>query len=127
MESGNRRSRYWALYCAIFVVCVVGISLHQWLYVDAWRADTWVSTLSQVSSASLGLAFLIAILVEAVIAMVLFAPMLRRKWLEQGREEGREEIRKELRDKYAALEAWYQRKREAESNNQPFDEPPPAP
>ena len=81
-----------------------------------------MSTLADVCGAAFGLALLFAILMEAGTTMVLFAPMLKRKWLEQGRKEGREE----MRQRYAALEAWRQRKREAEDNNQPFDEPPPS-
>ena len=101
-----------------------------------------MSILADVCGAAFGLALLFAILMEGGTTMVLFAPMLKRKWLEQGRKEGREEGREEgleqglergieqgreeMRQRYAALEAWRQRKREAEDNKQPFDEPPPS-
>ena len=89
-----------------------------------------MSTLADVCGVALGLSFLFAILVEVCIAMVLFAPMLKKRWFDQGREEGRkegrEQGREEMRQKYAELEAWRQRKEEAEANNQPFDEPRPS-
>ena len=55
--------------------------------------------------------------------MVLWAPRLKRKFIEQGRAEGRAEGFKQA---IAAYEAWLKRKQEAEANNQPFDEPPPS-
>jgi flagellar biosynthesis/type III secretory pathway protein FliH len=42
----------------------------------------------------------------------------RQQGREEGRQQGREEMKAELRD-------WYQRMKEAQANNQPFDEPPP--
>ena len=47
--------------------------------------------------------------------MVLLAPMLRKKFIDQGRQQERQR-----------WEAWLQRRNEAEANNQPFNEPPPS-
>ena len=47
--------------------------------------------------------------------MVLFAPMLKKKLIDQGRKEANQR-----------WEAWLKRRDEAEANNQPFNEPPPS-
>ncbi len=135
MEPGNNSGPYWALYCAVFIICVVGGSLYQWLYLDAWSRDTWMSTLSDVFSVALGSALSLAILVEGGVSMVLFAPKIMRRFREQGRQQGLEEGRQEgivegrqegLQEANAAWEAWNNRRLEAESNNLPFNEPPPS-
>ena len=53
--------------------------------------------------------------------MVLFAPRRIAKLLQRGREEGRQEA---LDEYQAALTGWYERFKEAQANNQRFDEPP---
>ena len=67
--------------------------------------------------------------------MVLFAPMLIRKYKEQGRQEGLKEGRQEglmegrqegHEEANAAWQAWLQRWQEAQANNWPFNEPPPS-
>ena len=78
-----------------------------------------MSTLADVFSTSLGAALTLAISVEGGVSMVLFAPMIIRKFREEGRREGRREAN-------AAWEAWNKRRQEAEANNQPFTEPPPS-
>ena len=47
--------------------------------------------------------------------MVILAPMLRKKFIDQGRKEANQR-----------WEAWLRRRDEAEANNQHFDEPPPS-
>ena len=147
MEPGNRGRPYWVIYCAVFIICVVAGSLYQWLYLKAWRLETWMSTLADVFGTSLGAALTLAIFVEGGVAMVLFAPMMIRKYKEQGRQEGLKEGRQEglaegrqeglmeglmegrqegHEEANAAWQAWLQRWREAQTNNQPFDEPPPS-
>ncbi len=52
---------------------------------------------------------------------------LHRKWREEGIEEGIEEgLATGREEANAAWEAWYQRRLDAEANNQSFDEPPPS-
>ncbi len=47
--------------------------------------------------------------------MVILAPMLRKKFIDQGRQQERQR-----------WEAWLKRRDEAEVNGLPFDEPPPS-
>ena len=126
MELDYNRTPYWVFYCIIYVACLIGFSCYQWLVLDGWAGFHWMATLGQVSSASVGTALLGVILLEGGIYMVLFAPRRIAKLKAQGREEGRREGRTEGRQEVqAALKEWYERFKEAQANNQPFDEPPP--
>ena len=121
MEPPDNRTRYWVIYCLIFVGCMVGFSLYQLFFLGGWRAYNWMSTLSDVCSSSIGLALLSVVALEGVIFLVLFAP--RR--IRQLREEGRRQVIEEIREYNSKLSAWQRRKEEAQANDRPFDEPPP--
>ena len=123
VESGFRDLRTWVFYCAIYLLCFAGLSLFQWLYLNAWQLDNWVSTLADVAGGSIGLALLMVISVEGVRAMVLFAPIIKKRMEEKARQEGRQEGR---RENNAEWEAWLKRRDEAQANGQPFDEPSPS-
>ena len=83
-------------YCAVFVLSLATSSIALWLYWDAWRLDTLVQQIANVSSASIGLALLATIAKEAGSYMVL-AAMKIKEWQDEARKEGREEGRKEER------------------------------
>ncbi len=129
MEPPDNRTRYWVIYCLIFVGCMVGFSLYQLLYLGGWRSYNWMSTLSEVSSSSIGLALLSAASLEGVIYLVLFAPRKARQLREEGRQQGREEGRRqtieEVREYNAKVIAWETRKDAAQAAGQLFDEPRP--
>lgn len=66
--------------------------------------------------------------------MVLFAPRRIAKLKQEGRKEGREEglqegreegRRQALQEYNAAVKGWYERFKQAQATNLPFDEPPP--
>ena len=131
MESGFRDLRTWVFYCAIYVFCFAGLSLFQWLYLNTWQLDNWVPTLADVAGGSIGLALLMVISVEGVRAMVLFAPIIKKRMEEKARQEGRKEGRQEgrqegRRENNEEWEAWLKRRDEAQANGQPFDEPSPS-
>jgi hypothetical protein len=112
--------------------CFATFSLYHWRYLGGWRADNWVLTLGDVSSASVGAALVIAITTEVGIAMVLFAPKMIEKFRAQGAEEGlRQGVEigveigvKQEREKWQAwqqrVDAWYQRLQDAQANGQPL-------
>ena len=144
VESGFRDLRTWVVYCAIYVFCFVGLSLFQWLYLNTWQLDNWVSTLADVASGSIGLALLMVISVEGVRAMVLFAPIIKKRMEEKARQEGRQEGRKSMGTDAGTKKGgkkggkkgvgktmqngrpWLKRRDEAQANGQPFDEPSPS-
>jgi hypothetical protein len=131
VDSGDFRTRFWAVHCAVFMGCFATFSLYHWRYLGGWRADNWVLTLGDVSSASVGAALVIAITTEVGIAMVLFAPKMIEKFRAQGAEEGlRQGVEigveigvKQEREKWQAwqqrVDAWYQRLQDAQANGQP--------
>ena len=84
-------------YCAVYLISLAACVLSLWLYWDAWRMDTLVSQIGDVSSASVCIAFLATICREVVLAMVL-ATMRAIKLKEEARKEGREEGRVEGRE-----------------------------
>ncbi len=55
--------------------------------------------------------------------MVLFAPMLKKKFIDQGRKEGLAEGEERANQRW---QAWLRRRDEAEANGLPFNEPPPS-
>ncbi len=115
MESSSRGTVTWIVYSSIYVICFVWQSLFLWLYLDAWRLDSWIPLLADVAGGSLGVALLSAILWEVTRYMVLFAP--RR--IKQLKDEAR-------RENNAEWEAWLKRRDEAREKNEPFDEPSPS-
>ncbi len=59
--------------------------------------------------------------------MVLFAPLLKKKFIDQGRKEGLAEGEKRgQKAERQRWEAWLRRRDEAEANGLPFNEPPPS-
>ena len=115
MDPADKRTPYWFIYCAIYVLCFAGFYLYQRLYLKEWQSDNWMSTLGVVSSASLGVALLAIINLEGVMYMVLFAPRRIKELIEKGRQESD-----------AEWEAWLQRRDRARESGEPFDEPPPS-
>lgn len=71
-------------YCAVYVVSLVAGAMALWLYWDAWRLDSVIPVLADVTTVSVGVALLATILKEAVWNMVL-AGMKIRQWREEGR------------------------------------------
>ena len=88
-------------YCAVYLISLTACALSLWLYWDAWRLDNLVAQVGNVSSASVGIAFLATICREATWSMVLAtmrAIKLKEEARKEGREEGREEGRTEGRE-----------------------------
>ena len=127
MEIVIRNPVTWMVYAAIYVVSFAGLTAFLWLGLEPRQPANLVDLLAKVSGGSLGIALFAALSWELVKPMVLFAPMLKKKFIDQGREEGlaegEERGQKAERQRW---EAWLQRRNEAEANNQPFDEPPPS-
>jgi len=86
-------------YCAAYLISLTVCVISLWLYWDAWRLDNVVAQVGNVSSASVGIAFLATICREATWSMVL-ATMRAIKLKEEARKEGREEGRKRQRKLY---------------------------
>lgn len=93
-------------YCAVYLVVLAACSLCLWLYWDAWRLDGLISQIGDVSSASVGVAFLATICREGAHYMVL-ATMRALKLKEEARKEGRKEGRQQQRGRYEAALAKY--------------------
>lgn len=83
-------------YCAVYLISLTACALALWLYWDAWRLDNLITQIGNVSSASVGIAFLATICREAAWSMVL-ATMRAIKLKEEARKEGRQEGRAEER------------------------------
>lgn len=82
--------------------------------------------LANIFAVSAGTAFTLAILVEVIIAMVLFAPKIKEHFKSQGRAEGRAEGHTEGKaEANHAARDWFTRKEAAEKAGVPFSEPPP--
>ena len=88
-------------YCAVYLISLTACALSLWLYWDAWRLDNLIAQTGNVSSASVGIAFLATICREAGWSMVL-ATMRAIKLKEEARKEGRKEERKRRRKQYEA-------------------------
>ena len=115
------------VYAAIYVVSFAGLTSFLWLGLEQRDAENLVDLLAKVSGGSLGIALFAALSWELINPMVLFAPMLKKKFIDQGREQGREEGREEgQKAERQRWETWLKRRDEAEANNQPFNEPPPS-
>lgn len=95
---GNWR-RYGLSYCTAYIVSFAVLVYFQKTEVWVWPADGLAPTLSEIATASFGVAFWLAIILELGVYMVLFAPSKARELREEGRQqglkEGREEGRKE--------------------------------
>ena len=77
-------------YCTVYLISLTACALALWLYWDAWRLENLIAQIGNVSSASVGIAFLATICREAAWSMVL-ATMRAIKLKEEARKEGREE------------------------------------
>ena len=119
MEIVIRNPVTWMVYAAIYVVSFAVLTALLWLGLEQRDAENLVDLLAKAAGASLGIALFAALSWELVKPMVLFAPMLKKKFIDQGREEGRKAERQRW-------EAWLKRRDEAEANGQPFNEPPPS-
>jgi uncharacterized membrane protein YuzA (DUF378 family) len=107
---------YWVIYFGGYVVAIVILGVLHWD--DLKQGDNPIYVLAAVFGVAAGVSSVFAIIVEVGGRMVLLIPAAVKRLKEQGRQEGRQEER-------AAWEAWLKRRSEAESNNLPFDEPPP--
>ena len=101
-------------YCAVYLVALAACSLALWPYWDAWRLDNLITRIGDVSSASVGIAFLATICREGVKYMVLatiraleIKEEAREEGRKEGREEGIEEGLKRQRDRQEAALAKY--------------------
>ncbi len=92
---GNWR-RYGLSYCTAYIVCFAVLVYFQKTEVWVWPADGLAPTLSEIATASFGVAFWLAIILELGVYMVLFAPSKSNELREEGRKKGREEAIKEL-------------------------------
>lgn len=108
----NVLAYYWILYYAIYVAIWGFLAWQHWGDLQTHGSRTYV--LGTISSASAGIASIIAFVVEVTGRMVLLIPKAVNSLLARGRKEEREK----------AL-AWWKRKLAAEAEGQPFDEPPP--
>ncbi len=115
MEIVIRNPVTWMVYAAIYVVSFAGLTAFLWLGLEQRDAENLVDLLVNAAGASLGIALFAALSWELIKPMVLFAPMLKKKFIDQGRNAERQ-----------LWEAWLKRRNEAEANGQPFDEPPPS-
>ena len=89
-------------YCAVYLIALAACSLCLWLYWDAWRLEGLISQIGDVSSASVGIAFLATICREGAHSMGL-ATMRALKL----KEEARKEERKRRRRRYEETLAKY--------------------
>ena len=119
MEIVIRNPVTWMVYAAIYVVSFAGLTALLWLGLEQRDAENLVDLLVNAAGASLGIALFAALSWELIKPMVLFAPMLKKKFIDQGRKEGQKAERQRW-------EAWLQRLEEAEANGLPFNEPPPS-
>lgn len=81
-------------YCTAYLISLLACVLSLWLYWDAWRLENLVAQVGNVSSASVGIAFLATICREVAWSMVL-ATMRAIKLREEARKEGLTEGREE--------------------------------
>ena len=96
-DSGNQALRDLGIfYCSAYVVSLAVCSLAWWLYWDAWRLDSLMPVLADITTVSVGVALLATILKEAVWYMVLAGMKIREL-----RNEGRKEQRKRVEEAYA--------------------------
>ena len=100
MQLSENWRRYGLSYCAIYIVSFAALVYSQKVQLWAWPPDDLAPTLSEIATASFGIAFWLAIILELGVFMVLFAPSKAKELREQGRQrgikEGREEVLKEL-------------------------------
>ena len=93
-------------YCAVYLISLTVCVLALWLYWDAWRLENLIAQIGNVSSTSVGIAFLATICREGAHSMVL-ATMRAIKLKEEARKEGQAQERKRQRRRYEAALAKY--------------------
>ena len=100
MRLSENWRRYGLSYCAIYIISFAALVYFQKVQLWAWPPEDLAPTLSEIATASFGIAFWLAIILELGVYMVLFAPSKANELREQGRQrglkEGREEVLKEL-------------------------------
>ena len=109
--------KYWVSYYIVYIVSVVFLLWRHWEAIR-WDDESYIYLLAAIFGLSVGIALMVAILVEVTGRMVLLIPDAVRKIKQAGREEGREEERREWL-------AWYERQQAAFRDGRPFTEPPP--
>jgi hypothetical protein len=87
-----------------------------------WEDKRFVHVLSSIFSASVGIALLVFVIVEAVGFMILLIPARIKKLKDEGREEGLEEGKVDM---WAQWDSWNARRMKATEQGVPFDDPPP--
>ena len=131
--------RWKTAYFLLFSIqSLAGTGLLSWYEVAHRTEDSAVETILAIVSgmAEVGVAAAVATVVTTEVAqnIMVTGEYLRQKLVEplkekqraEGREEGRKEGREEGREEErAAWEAWNRRRLNAESEGEPFDEPPP--
>ena len=98
MELSIKNPVTWIVYCAIYVVSFAGLTGFLWLNLEAGQPANLIDYLAKVSGGSVGIALFAGLSWEVIRAMVLLAPMLKKRLMEQARQEGREEGRQEGRE-----------------------------
>ena len=93
---------------------VAKLKVADWMQIQSIATEQLV----RGAGASLIVSYILADGGDMVISAIL-RERNRKKDLEEGRKEGRSEV-------YALLEAWNQRRLEAEERGEPFTEPPPS-
>ena len=123
----GRRALYFALFTGY---ALAGIGFLVWYHVFEYAADTWPQTVLAITQGigitTVGAAGLALLTIEGPRTFMVVADYITQRWLnplkERLREEGRAQGRAESRAEWAA---WNERRMAAESNGEPFDEPPP--
>ena len=107
--------RYGVLYCAIYIVCYIGLAIYAYP-AGEWAIERWRDTLANIASASIGIALLVATIIEGGgVIMVILASLLKRELKEEGRVEERK-----------AWVGWNNRRLEADRKGEEFTELPPS-
>ena len=109
----NALGKYWVIYYLVYVLCVGLFIWQHWT--DLLHGDNRIHLMAAGFGVSAGVASVFAIVVEVIGRMVLLIPAAVKKL--------KEEARQELN---AEWEAWLRRRDAAQTNGQPFDEPPPS-
>ncbi|MYC39354.1 MAG: hypothetical protein F4X66_20955 [Chloroflexi bacterium] len=104
---------YWVIY---FIGYLVAVAVMLWLHWDdLLYKDNLLLLLATIYGVAAGSASAFAIIVEGGGYIVLLIPKRVKELINEGRKQER-----------AEWIAWLKRRREAEANNQSFDEPPPS-
>ena len=109
----NALGKYWIIYYLVYILCV---GLFIWQHrADLLHGDNRVHLMAAGFGVSAGVASVFAIAVEVIGRIMLLIPAAVRKLIAEGQQKAD-----------AEWEAWLKRRDEAQSNGQPFDEPPPS-